>query len=475
MLLPLIGGANEGRSPNVSPEVCINWFPEKGVGGECLVSTHGATLLTTLTGGEVRGGIEYNGNAFFVCGNTLYEVNSGGTATSRGTLSTSSGRVSMAHNGVRTGANQQIFIADGTYRYVYNNTTTTLTRYGDYSADTATFIDGYFVFNQTNTDRFYITSLFDGATIDANDWSTAEGDPDKLKAVFSDRRDLFLFGERTLEVWYNSGDPDNTFQRYQGGQTQTGLAAAHAVSRFDNSVCWLTQTERGSRVVARMGEGYNPQIISNTEVNYRLSTYTTYSDAFSYSYQHEGHEFYCLTFPSHGVTEVYDALTQQWHQRGHTINGTFPNRERYNCHVFAFGKHLFGDYANGKIYQLDASVGTIDGTRIPRERTTGIFTQEEKRIRISALQLDMEEGIGDPNESTDTSMWLSYSKDGGHHYTDEVERSMGDTGEYAHRVIWRRLGMARNWIFRFRTWSPKPMKLKALYARLYGEDPDAVS
>jgi hypothetical protein len=224
-----------------------------------------------------------------------------------------------------------------------------------------------------------------------------------------------------------------------------------------------------------MGEGYNPNIISTPEVNYRLSTYTTYSNAFSYSYQHEGHEFYCLTFPSHKVTEVYDALTQQWHQRGHVISDEFPNRERYNCHVFAFGKHLFGDFSNGKIYQLDASVGTIDGTRIPRERTTGIFTEEEKRIRISALQLDMEEGIGDPNESTDTSMWLSYSKDGGHHYTDEVDRSMGDTGEYAHRVIWRRLGWARNWVFRFRTWSPKPMKLKALYARLYGEDPDAVS
>ena len=469
MQIPLMGGANEGRSPNISPEICINWFYEKGTGGESLVSTHGATVFATLTGGEVRGGIEFNDNAFFVCGNTLYEITSNGTATSRGTLNTSTGRVSMAHNGTRDSANQQIFIADGTQRYIYDNTTTTLTGYTDYSADTVCFLDGYFVFNRTDTDRFYITSLYDGTTIDANDWATAEGDPDKLVAVAADRRDLFLFGERTLEVWYNSGDPDNTFQRYQGGQTQTGLAAAHAVSRFDNSIAWLAESERGNRVVAIMGEGYNPTIISTPEVNYRLSTYTTYSNAFSYTYQHEGHEFYCLTFPSHNVTEVYDALTQTWHQRAHTINGVFPNRERYNCHVFAFGKHLFGDYANGKVYELDTSVGTIDSTRIPRERNTGIFTDEEKDIRISSLQLDMEEGIGDPNVATDTSMWLSYSKDGGHHYSNEVERSMGDAGEYARRVIWRRLGQGRNWVFRFRTWSPNPMILKGLYARLYGE------
>lgn len=469
MKIPLIGGAYEGRSPNISPETCINWFAEKGSGGESLTSTPGATLFSALGSGEVRGGIEYNGRAYFVRGNTLYEVNSAGTATSRGTLNTSAGRVSMAHNGTRDSANQQIFIADGTKRYIYDNTTSTLTGYTDYATDSVVFLDGYFAFNKKGTDRFYITSLYDGTTVSDTDFATAEGDPDIMMAVMADRRDLFLFGKKTLEVWYNSGDTDNTFQRYQGGSTQTGLAATHAVSRFDNSIAWLSSTERGDRVICIMGEAYNPTIISTSEVNYRLSTYTTYSDAFSYSYQHEGHEFLCMTFPSHNVTEVYDALTQQWHQRAHTIGGVFPNRERYNCHVFAFGKHLFGDYANGNIYALDATVGTLNGTRIPRERTTGIFTDEEKRIRISQLQLDMQEGIGDPNTSTDTSMWLSYSKDGGHLYSNEVERSMGDAGEYADRVIWRHLGFGRNWVFRLRTWSPNPMVLKGLYAITYGE------
>jgi len=479
MKVPLTGGANEGRSTNISPEVCINWFYEKTGNGDSLVSTPGDTTLVTPKTGEVRGGIEYNGKAYFVVGNTLYEVNSAGVATSRGTLNTSSGRVSMAHNGPQTRVtayNQhQIFIADGTQWYIYDSDTSTLTGYTTDDAaatiqpSTVTFIDGYFVFSTTDSDRFYITNLYQGTTVGGLDFATPEGDPDNLQAVAADRRDLFLFGQKTLEVWYNSGDPDNTFQRYQGGHSQTGCAAKWSVQRFDNTLIWLTENQRGNRMVATMGEAYSPKIVSTPEVNYRLSTYTTYDNAFGYTYQHEGHEFYCLTFPSHNVTEVYDASTQQWHQRGHTINGVFPNRERYNCHVFAFGKHLFGDFANGSIYQLDISVGTQSGTRIPRERITPILTDEEKRIRISEFQLDMQEGIGDPNVATDTSMWLSYSKDGGHTYSDEVERSMGEAGEYAKRVIWRRLGWGRNWIFKLRTWSPQPMVLKGAYARLYGE------
>ena len=473
MKLPLVGGSYEGRSTNITPEVCLNWFPETATNGEVsLVSTPGCTTLVTPAAGEVRGGIEYNGKAYFVVGSTLYEVISSGTATSRGTLNTSTGRVSMAHNGVRTGANQQIIIMDGSTGYIYDNTTSTLTEIADtdlVASESVVFLDGYFVFAQKDSDRFWITSLYDGTTIDSNDFATAEGDPDTLMAVATDRRDLFLFGKETLEVWYNAGDPDNTFQRYQGGSTQTGLAATHTVQRFDNTLCWLTANKRGDRMVALMGEAYSPQVISTPEVNYRLSTYTTFSDAFAYVYQHEGHEFYCLTFPSHNVTEVYDAATKQWHQRGHTINGVFPNRERYSCHVFAFGKHLFGDFTNGAIYQLATTVGTISGARIPRERITPILTDEEQRIRISSLQLDMEEGIGDPNSATDTNMWLSYSKDGGHTYTDEIAGDMGDAGEYSKRVIWRRLGQARNWIFKFRTWSPNPMVLKGAYARLYGE------
>jgi len=469
MIIPFAGGSYQGRSTNVASQKMINYFYEKNVDGESLVSTPGSTALVTPKAGEVRGGIEYNNLAYFVIGNTLYEINSAGTATSRGTLNTSSGHVSMAHNGVRTGANQQIFIADGVQRYIYDNTTSTLTGYTDYAAVTVVFIDGYFIFNVAGTDRFYLTASYDGTTVSALDFETAEGDPDEIQALVADQRELFAFGVRTMSPWYNSGDADNIFQRFQGGFKQTGCVAKFSTARVDNNIYWLSRDERGHGQVVKMGEGYSPQVITTPAIAYQISTYSKIDDAFAYAYQHEGHEFYVITFPTAKATWAYDASTQQWHERAHTIGGVFPNRERYNCHVFAFGEHLFGDYSSGTIYKLDSTVGTIDGTNIPRERITATITDEERRIRISALQLDMDEGIGDPNVSTDTAMWMSWSKDGGHTYSNEIERSAGDSGAYSLRVIWRRLGNSRNWTFRLRTWTPNPHVLKGLYARRYGD------
>jgi hypothetical protein len=127
----------------------------------------------------------------------------------------------MAHNGPQTRVtvyNQhQIFIADGSQWYIYDSDTSVLTGYTTDDAaatiapSTVTFLDGYFVFsiNGASNDRFYITNLFQGTTVGGLDWAAAEGDPDILQAVIADRRDLYLMGKKTLEVWYNAGDPDN--------------------------------------------------------------------------------------------------------------------------------------------------------------------------------------------------------------------------------------------------------------------------
>ena len=472
MKIPFLGGAYEGRSSNVSPETCLNMFYEKGKSGESLVGTAGSTVKVTPLQGEVRGGIAYNGLAYFVISNTLYEVNSAGTATSRGTINTTTGRVSMAHNGIRTSANQQIMFVDGTDGWIYDNTTSTLSQITDtdfVASDTVVFIDGYFVFSQNgNSDRFWLTAQYDGTSIDASDFSTAEGWPDVVQSLIADNRELFIFGTETLEVWYNSGDTDNTFQRYQGGFKQHGCVARFSPARFDNSVIWLSQNDRGHGQVVMMAEGYQPKVVSTAEVNYQISTYKNIDDAFGYSYQHEGHEFYVLTFPGNGVTWAFDASTREWHRRGETINGV-ASRERYNCHVFAFGKHLFGDYLNGKIYELDGTIGTIDGVAVPRERTTITITDEEDRRRLSSIQLDMEEGIGSGNTVNDDIFELSYSKDGGHTYSTIRQRNAGEGGEWDKRVIWRRLGQSRNWIFRITTKTPKRPVLKGLIAKMYGE------
>lgn len=470
MKVRLLGGV-EGRSTNVAPEKAINLYYEQQTNGEQLVSTPGVVEWSDFGDGEVRGSIDYNGNAWFVVGNKLYEVDANSGSTLRGTLTTSTGRVSMAHNGTRDGANQQLMVVDGSAGWIWDNVAKTFTQItdSDYTNTTSVvYIDGYFIYAQIGTDRFWLTNLFDGTTIDSTDFTTAEGAPDKIQALVADNRELYVFGEETLEVFYNSGDPDQPFQRYQGGFKQTGCAAKFTPNRFDNTILWLTANERGSGQVAALGGNNTPQIISSPELDYQISTYSRIDDAFSYVYQYQGNEFYTLVFPTEQKTWTLNARTKRWHQEGHVIDDVFPNRVRYNCHTFAHGKHLLGDVSNGKIYAIDRDSSTLAGARVPREVVTPILTEKERRIRLSSVQLDMQEGIGDQNAANDARVWLSYSKDGGKTFSDEIDADMGDEGQYKKRVLWRHLGQGRNWSFRIRTWTPNPVVMKSLYARPYG-------
>ena len=285
-------------------------------------------------------------------------------------------------------------------------------------------------------------------------------------SILSDRRELWLFGEQTTEIWYNQGDADNPFARFQGGYIETGIVAKFSVAKHDNSVVWLSKNERGAAQVVRAGDGWQPQVISTGEVEYQIQQYERIDDAWAYVYQLEGHEFYVLNFPSAGAVWAYDARTQEWAERGHVIDNVFPNRERYNCYLFAYGRHLLGDYKNGKIYELDSSLYTFDGVNTPRVRTSqSVSADNESRTSLVEFQLDMEEGVG-----PDAEVWLSYSKDGGHTWSNERKRLVGATGKYGHRIMWRKLGMARHWIFRIRTWSSDKTIIKGAYARFYGEE-----
>ena len=78
--------------------------------------------------------------------------------------------------------------------------------------------------------------------------------------------------------------------------------------------------------------------------------------------------------------------------------------------------------------------------------------------------------IGDGNTANDDQFWLSYSKDGGHTYSTEIVKSAGEGGQWDLRVIWRRLGQARNWIFKIRTWTTARPVFKGLIAKMYGEE-----
>jgi hypothetical protein len=63
---------------------------------------------------------------------------------------------------------------------------------------------------------------------------------------------------------------------------------------------------------------------------------------------------------------------------------------------------------------------------------------------------------------------MCYSDDGGHNWSNWQARDLGDTGDFDARKVWRRLGMTRQRVFKFRVTSP--VKCDLIAASVQVED-----
>lgn len=122
-----VGDAYQARSIYQDAQICLNFYPEidkqrgpDGRGVVALYPTPGKLLQITFPdAAEVRALYVCSGSTVMiaVCGSSVYNVTTGLAYTKVGTLSTSSGPVSVADNGAWA------MLCDGNSRYVYNWTT----------------------------------------------------------------------------------------------------------------------------------------------------------------------------------------------------------------------------------------------------------------------------------------------------------------------------------------------------------------
>lgn len=204
-LIGFIGPSYTLQSTAIEAQRCVNLYPqmdESGVGKNvaALISTPGLKLFCSLGSSPVRGMITTSqGRVFAVSFTTLYEIFANGTRVNRGTLSTQVGRVGIADNGAL------LMLVDGPYGYQYDLTANALTAVAGFpGGGTIAFMDSYFIFNVPGTQQFYISGT-DATTVDPLDFASKEGSPDNLLSVLVVNRNLWLFGAKTAEVWYDSG------------------------------------------------------------------------------------------------------------------------------------------------------------------------------------------------------------------------------------------------------------------------------
>lgn len=450
MKTPILGGEYITRSTSAGANRCINLFaeevPEGGKEPGFLSRCPGLLKKATIGTGPIRGILRAGTVAYVVSGSAFYTVSSAYGATKRGDVAAGSAVVSMAFNG------NQVMIVTNPKAYIYNITTTAFAEITDADfpgAVTVGYLDGYFVFNQPNSQKLWVTSLLDGLAIDPLEFTSIEGNPDNLVAIKVSHREVWLFGEDSIEVFYNNGAQDFPLARIQGAFIEAGCAAPNSIAKLDNSLFWLGRDERGSGTIYR-ADGYTAKRISNHSLEAIIQGFSTLVDATAFSYQQNGHSFYLLSFPTADRTFCYDVATGLWHERGDYSEGEF-HQHRARCMIVFNGEVHVGDRLNGNIYTFDPDVFTDNGKeqlwlRSWRALPTG--KNSLKRLIHHQLQLDCEVGVGlNSGQGEEASVILRWSDDGGKTFGNPHIKSMGRIGKFINKVVWKRLGMSRDRVY----------------------------
>ena len=328
--------------------------------------------------------------------------------------------------------------------------------------------DNYFIYNKPDSQLWAASDLLSPIT-DPLSFASKDGSPDDLVALIVDRREVYLLGEMSSEVWIDSGGVPFPFTRIPGTSTQQGIAAQWSCARMGNSFAYVSKNNRGEAMIVRMN-GYFPERISTHAVETTLVNQNV-SDALAWTYQLEGHEVYVVTFPSvgeNGLTWAYDNTTGLWHKWLYRNNQNQFERHRGNCCAFFNQQVLVGDYENGKIYQVAREFYTDDGAPIRRIRRAPHITSDLQRQYFHELQIQFQPGVGlASGQGQDPQAMLRWSNDGGSTWSNEYWTSIGKQGKYQNRAIWRRLGWSRDKVFEVSV--SDPVKAVIISANLKAE------
>lgn len=331
---------------------------------------------------------------------------------------------------------------------------------------TGAFLDGYFLVNRVFNSptlpagsqpgrTFNISRLNDGTMWDPADFAVKEGAPDNIRSILADHEELWLFGEETTEIWNNVGDPNFPFQRIAGAFIHKGSVATYAPCSAGLSVCWLAGGDDG-QTIALQARGLQPTRISTYAQENAWNAPGFYvADAVTYSYSDGGHVYWVVLFWQQQVCWVYDLTTGMWHERA-AWDSTAQAFLRYRpwFHVFLpgwgnGGMHIVGDPATGILYEQSLNYYSDDGSAIEYLRAFPHLINENEYAYHHRLEALIEMGTQAPTDPIPL-LGLDWSDDHGHTFNEIISRwtPMAPAGDYTKRAAFRRLGKARDRVYR---------------------------
>lgn len=471
-----VGPSYTSQSRHADAEDLINWHfarieAENAKVRTALYPTPGVQLRFTLDASPVRGLFYQEGRAFAVGGGTLTEFFDDYTQILRSAVDQDGNPATMTTNGDGGG---QLFLTTGNKGYVLDLATNVLTQVVPNAAVAGAFVGGFLnsrcLALDVASSTLGCSDIDDGLTWNAfafGQRSTAS-DPWRTFIVSSATQKIYLFGEFTSDVYYDTGESTFPFSPISGSLIPWGIGAPSSAVDDNGRIKWLAQNKDGDRVVMALSGYSTAERISNEALEHAMKGYERVDDAEAFVHQEDGRSFYVLNFPTADVTWVQDDAGG-WHQRSSYATGQ-NHVWRARNHVLAFGKHLVGDRASGGVYELSNTYGTdFGGGVLRRVRRTPGLQRELERIFYPGLRIYMDNGLGlVSGQGWDPQVMYRYSNDGGQTFGGFRQASFGKQGEYLIHVDFMLNGSAYDRVDEIVVSDPVPARI--LDAFLLGMD-----
>lgn len=418
-------GAQDDQNRGANTSRLVNFYREAVNGSETqfsLRSVLGQEAFSDVgvsVGATPRAAV-VDGDTLYVSSNgALFEVTTAGVATNKATISDSALTSMAANSGVIAMA------VNGTYK-TWDGTTLTTPATGNFaSIGSVDYVKGYTIYTQKDGRKWGWSDLLDAETLPALNFATAEARDDNCLRILGLSGNAWIFKERSIEVWYPTGEAGaNAFYPIGGGVTDIGLKAYSLVAKFPGGAFFV-----GSDNVAyvTVDSAINPVSAKHPGVTESIVN----DDPQACFYYEDGAHKFCVVTFSDRPAWVLDITTGEWHERSEGVLGAWTASD-----AVYFNAGWKTIHTTGKIYSMVKNGADVESPLIRRAVSSTLYTGTP--FRVSKLQVFGRVGWSDIGR--DATCWLRVSRDRGHGYSTEIWRSLGDYGDFDREIVWRAMG-----------------------------------
>ena len=432
--VPLGTGSNPARYGQDGPGRMINAFPEEtGPEGKSQIALYAVDGLRSFASSGlpfgVRGLFPTERRLFAAIGRQLMTVDVTGAVRRIGAIE-GDGPVYFARN--RRVPLQIAAAAGGRLYDIAENSIAQVDASILPGAIDVVFVDGYFL--AVLPDGRVYWSGVDEMTFDAGNFFSASGNPDGLVRAMTLRREIWLFGPQSIEVWVPTGQSTQAFDRLGGGTIERGCKSGATVAKVEERIAWVADDG-----TVRVASGYQAERVSTHAVERAIAAEPVSALSAS-SYSRDGHSYYVLS--GDRMTWVFDLTTKRWFER------QSYNRTRWRVGPMAQfnGQAIGGDVFAGSLHSIDPTVYDESGDPLVMTIRTPIIHAWPAPMAVKSLWLDLVAGVGlnlGAVQDQQPSVGLRWSDDGGSTMSSEMRAPIGAIGETRTRVRFNQLGRSR--------------------------------